>query len=447
LGSFFLEPVRKVTKTPGKNRKSRGAKPTGPKRCLFKADWVLSAASPPTAEGAVLVEGPTIREVGRAPKLVASGADEVFDLAGHLLLPGLVNAHTHLELSFLRGRLRPGEPFHRWVEALVGELLEAEEAIFAEAVRAGVAEALANGITAVGDISRSGLSYPLIAEAGLKATVFVEVLGFHPLLEKDALKGASATLDKLSGSLSADRLLGLTPHAPYSTSANLYREAAAFARHQGLALSLHVSETPEEELFVREARGPLREMLERFGLWHDSFSVPGCSPVAYLERLGALEGATAIHCNTVDDEDIERLRSAGARVVLCPGSNDWFGRPARHPLLRLLKAGVGCSLGTDSLASNHRLDMLTEMGLCAAAHPELSPEAVLHLATVGAAEAIGLSGRLGSIEKGKAADLVALRLPPGGLEDPLSWVVTEATGEDVALVVVDGAVVHTAKES
>ncbi len=362
-------------------------------------------------------------------------------------MPGLVNAHTHLELSFLKGRLTPGEPFVRWVEALVAELLGADEATFTEAVRAGLAESLSNGVTALGDISRAGLSWPLLRESGLKGTVFLEVLGFHPLMEKEALGLVSEKLDNITSSPEDGLLLGITPHAPYSTSPGLYREAAGLARRRSLPLAVHVAETPEEEGFVREGRGPLKEMLEGFGLWPEGFSIPGCSPVAYLDGLGALEGALAVHCNTVDDEDIQRLQAAGARVAYCPGSNAWFGRPAHHPLPRLLKEGVGCALGTDSLASNDRLDPLAEMGACAAAHPELPWEEVLRMSTISAAEALGLGRLSGSLEAGKSADLTALQLPAAGLEEPLAWVVTEAAGDEVALVVINGALSYRAAET
>lgn len=413
-------------------------------RTLYAADWVLPVTSPPIPEGAVLVEGRSILAVGEARKLRGEGADEVIDLAGHLLLPGLVNAHTHLELSFLKGRLRPGEPFVRWVEALVVEILGADEATFTEAVRAGLAEGLSNGITAVGDISRTGLSRTLLSEAGLKGTVFLEVLGFHPLMEKEALGRISEMLENPSRSLEEGVLLGITPHAPYSTSPGLYREAAGLARRRSLPLAVHVAETAEEEDFVREGRGPLRDMLERVGLWHEDFPIPRSSPVAYLNRLGALDGALAVHCNTADDEDIKTLKAAGARVALCPGSNAWFGRPARHPLPRLLKEGVRCALGTDSLASNDRLDLLAEMGACAAAHPELPWEEFLRMSTISAAEALGLGGLCGSLEAGKSADIAALRLPAAGLEEPLPWVVAEATGDEVALVVTNGGVSYQA---
>lgn len=414
----------------------------GPARTLFAADWVLPVASSPIAEGAVLTEGATITRVGRARDLRAAGVDQVVELAGCLLMPGLVNAHTHLELSFLKGRLRPAESFAAWVEALVGELLGTEEAEFAEAVRSGLVEGLESGITAVGDISRTGLSWPLLAEAGLKGTVFLELLGFHPVMEREELSKFSAALEGMGAQQATARRVGITPHAPYSTSPRLYREASRLARQNGLPVALHVAETLEEELFVREAQGPFREMLERFGLWSGEFTPQGCSSVAYLGQLGVLQGALAVHCNTVDDQDISALKAAGARVAFCPGSNAWFGRSPRHRLPKLLEAGVGCALGTDSLASNSRLDLLAEMGICAEAHPELDLSAVLRLATLGAAEAIGLAEFCGSLEAGKAADLVALRLPAAHAEEPLEWVVSEATGQDVALVMVDGAPVH-----
>ncbi|MFQ5893938.1 MAG: amidohydrolase family protein [Nitrospinota bacterium] len=417
------------------------------RRTLFAADWVVPVSSPPIPEGGVLVEGPRIVEVGRAQVLRRAGADEVRDLAGHLLLPGLVNPHTHLELSFLRGRLRAASPFDRWVEALVGELLGADEATFTEAIRSGLAEVLAGGMTAVGDISRTGRSYPLLSEAGLKGTVFIEILGFHPRQEMEALERAEAVLVRLAEKPVAALRVGITPHAPYSTSPGLYREAA-LARRRGLPVAVHLAETPEEDLFVREGRGPLRDLLERLGVWDEDFPIPRCSPVAYLERLGVLDGALAVHCNTVDNQDdIGLLKAAGARVVLCPGSNAWFARPDRHPAPRMLQAGVPCVLGTDSLASNDRLDLLAEMSLCAAAHPELTPETVLHMGTDWAAEALGLAEVCGSLEAGKAADLVALRLPASGVEEPVSWVVAEATGEAVALVVLDGMVAHEARDA
>jgi 5-methylthioadenosine/S-adenosylhomocysteine deaminase len=417
-------------------------------RTLFVADWVVPVASSPIPEGGVLVEGPRIVEVGRAEDLRRVGTDETRELAGHLLLPGLVNAHTHLELSFLRGRLIPGMAFDAWLEAVVEAVREADEETFAEAVRSGTRELVSNGITAVGDISRAGRSHQLLSEMGLKGTVFIEALGFHPDQEADALEGAAGALERLADKSSKTLRVGISPHAPYSTSPALYHEAAALARRQGLSLALHLAETPEEELFTREGRGPLRDLLERLGVWDEAFPIPRCSPVAYLERLGVLPGALAVHCNTVDDEEeIRLLKDAGARVAFCPGSNAWFGRAGRHPVARLLEAGVPCALGTDSLASNDRLDMLAEMSLCAAAHPEIPAETILHMATDWAASALGLAGFCGSIEAGKTADLVALRLPAGGAQEPVSWVAAEATGEDVAMVLIDGELAHQAGEA
>ncbi|MBL6722272.1 MAG: amidohydrolase family protein [Planctomycetes bacterium] len=316
---------------------------------------------------------------GRRLARKAGGA--VADLGPGVLAPGWVDAHAHLELGALHGRL-PARAFGAWV----GQLVKARAACSREELRAGLrADAdrlLAGGTTAVGDNDALGLAAGLLRRHPLRARVFREAL--------DAGDPArtSAVLRRVQPGRPAPRLaFGVAPHAPFTVSPTLARRLATLARRRRLPLSIHFAESRDERQWLLRGTGPLARLM------------PGESPrregLELLEEAGLLGRRTLlVHANLPGPGDRERIQRAGATVVHCPGSHRWFRRPA-FDLAGWLEAGVPVALGTDSSASNAELDMGREVALAAEAHPAVDVAVLLDCATRAGAEALGLgTGRL-----------------------------------------------------
>jgi cytosine/adenosine deaminase-related metal-dependent hydrolase len=370
------------------------------------ARWVFPVDSPPLERGVVVVQGERIQTVEPRGRRTAD-----LDLGNAALLPGLVNAHTHLDLSGLRGQAPPTPDFPRWLKAVVrhrrGQTREQVE----QDVRVGLAECLARGTTLVGDVSGQGLSWPVLAEAPLRAVVFHEILGLPPERARLAWDGFRAWLRTHPATPTCRP--GVSPHAPYSVRAALFRTAASFARRHHLPVTTHLAETPAELQLLREGSGPLREFLEEVGVWDPAGLVPAADEVLRLNR--AVPNILLAHGNYLD---ARAPIPPGGTIVYCPRTHAAFGH-APHPFLGQGPAGpVRVALGTDSLASNPDLDVLGEARFIHQNHPDIAGGWLLRLATLAGAEALGWQGETGSLCPGKSADLVAVPLPAVETADP-----------------------------
>ncbi|MBI3846822.1 MAG: amidohydrolase family protein [Planctomycetes bacterium] len=374
-----------------------------------------------------------ITAVGRRTRY-PSGGPEVIDFGDAAILPGLVNAHVNLELSGMRGRVPAGADFTQWLRALLAARANETPASLEAASDAGVREAVRAGTTTLGDISTSGCSARSLARAHVRALAFEEAIG----LATDAAEAGRALLESRIGAVPSKTGLlawGVSPHAPYSVSRELFRTAAAVAAARRLPLAVHVSETREEVEFVKTGRGPFRELLEDLGAPVDRFVPPRCTPVRYLHELGVLGPSTLlVHANYLDDDDVTLVRAAGSAVVFCPRSHRFFGH-RDHPFARLRRAGVTVALGTDSLASNDSLDVLAEMRAVAALPNAPSPSEIVAMATSAGARALGLGDRAGVIEVGREADLTAIALPADTRQRDVEEAITHAAARVVATVV------------
>ncbi len=381
---------------------------------LIRGGLVCPVSSSPIADGAVVVEGAAIKAVGDFAELTGIYADcEYADMRDCVILPGLVNAHTHLELSHLRGRVPYEGSFVAWVERLQamrwGAAFKPEEVI-AEAVR----ESLRVGVTTVGDISSGHQSWRFLKKEPIRKRCYAEVFGMTAEVEE-----ARAYIESCMQGTAVDEWLrqGLSPHAPYSAGPAVYKMAAA-AADAGAEISLmtHLAENREELRFLRRGDGPWREYLEKLEKWDGNFACPGKGAVAYfLEmRLGKTPFALA-HVNYLDEEEIEALRRTTHSVVYCPRSHQFFGHP-EHPFLQMRAVGVNVALGTDSLASNETLSILDEIRFLHGRYPELPAGVLLEMATINGARALGWDDQIGTLEAGKDADIVVL--PMGDVLHP-----------------------------
>jgi 5-methylthioadenosine/S-adenosylhomocysteine deaminase len=399
---------------------------------ILSADWVLPVGSPPIRGGAVAVEDGRIAVVGTRDELGPG-----LDYAGAAILPGFVNAHSHLEYAVYAG-FGDGLPFAPWILIHVERKARIGDDDMEAIARLGAAECLASGITTVGDCSFSGASAAACAALGLRAVIYLEVFGTTAeQLETRFEQNRSRFSDAFSDSVR----LGVSPHAPYTASAELY----AACLDLGLPLATHLSESPDEDLWMRSGEGPWKEIAE--GVLPPP---PGTSGIRLLAERGLLrQGTVAAHCVTVDDEEVALLAEHGVAVAHCPRSNAVLGCGIA-PLRGLLDAGITVGIGTDSPASAPSFDMFEELraALFLARARERRPEALtateaLELATLGSARALGLESEVGSLEPGKRADLVVLSLEGSQFlpwEDPAAAVVLGGSPERVTATLVEGEI-------
>lgn len=377
------------------------------------ARWIVPVVSPPIENGRVVVDGGRIVSVEEG---IPQPGD--VDYGDAVVLPGFVNAHTHLELTRMRGRVPFDGSFVDWLRGIVIlQMTEGGEQTVRAAVGEGLSQSAAVGVTTVVDIGCGQWT----AEAWRATTVNLvglsEVIGMgprrfdpHTRSIDQVIAGCSAMLDG-SHVVECSRLIyGISPHAPYSTAPDIYRRVIDYVRLRGLPIATHLAETREECEFLARGTGSFRELLEGLGLWDGSFSPPGCSPVEYAERLGLLECRPILaHVNYVSDSDIELLARYGAGVAYCPRTHEFFQHEP-HQYRRMLERGVNVCLGTDSLASTGSLSILDELRFLRQMDSSLPSEVLLEMATIRGARAAGQERETGSIEAGKRADLTVIPL-------------------------------------
>jgi len=364
---------------------------------VLRAGWVVPVTSPPLRDGRVAVSSGRVVWVGRRGDPGEPTA-VVRDLGPGVLLPGLVNAHCHLEASHLAGRLPLGRGFVPWVEALVA----ARGTVPEETAREGTAAAIAflerRGTVAVGDVSNMLDHLGRLVASSLWSVVFFELLAWDPLKADATMAWAEERLAAAGRGLSPT--VRLAAHAPHSVSPVLLSRLVS----RGGPAAMHLAESPEEVRFLATGDGAWTSFLARRGLGNVAFSPPGVSPVRYVDGLGALHPRlVAAHGVQVDDADRAILARRGVHVALCPRSNRNLA-VGTADVPALLDAGVRLCLGTDSLASAETLDVLEDAVLLHRQFPQIDPAAVVKMATAGGAEALGLTD-LGTIERGKAAAL------------------------------------------
>ncbi len=397
---------------------------------LYRAEWILPITAPPARRGWVLVdqgrivargvEGTTVPRVDAPVRRI--------DLGAVAIMPGLVNAHTHLELSWMRGMVPPSASMPAWAARLMSlrrGVASEPAAPIADAIR----EARASGTSLVGDVTNTLAAYDLLADSEIGGAVFRELLGFNAPDPDQAVAQVVAQLHALTPS---SRLrASVVPHAPYSVSPALFRAIAAAAGAG--AISVHLGESPDEMQFLRDGTGAWRELLGGLGAWNDRWEPPGCGPVEYLERLGVITPhLLAVHGTRLEDHELRRLAASGATLVTCPRSNQWTGAGA-PPVDRFYASGVRVAIGTDSLASVEDLNLFAELAAVRRLAPHVPAASVLESATLTGASALGFAGEFGSIDAGKRADLIAVRVPPS-VQDVEEYLLTGIEPNTVAWV-------------
>lgn len=376
---------------------------------IHTAAWLINPDAPPVAGGAILVHDGLITAVGTLAELKSRHSASLVEHHECAILPGFVNAHTHLELThFSSWRLRTHIDYNpRTFTDWIIQLIKITRGLHAEDFRTslveGIRKCVESGTTAVGDIVSH---YDLMSSYNvppIRGRLFFEALGHDPVRYSERLKQAVANMEGMSGGAIT---AGLSPHTAYTTGENNLALMHDVAVSRSLPLAIHISESQAESNFIFDSSGPLAEELFPFvGLEQYLMPPRHCSSTELLDRHGLLTPATlAVHCVHTSLADAQILKQRGVTVCLCPRSNDLLD-VGRAPLALFKKLGIPLALGTDSLASNDSISLWDEMRFALDLFPEeLTPADVFRMATSGGAAALGLSSSLGTLEVGKRAD-------------------------------------------
>mgnify|MGYP006275789241 FL=1 len=365
----------------------------------LKARWVIPMTAPPVENGVVEVVGDRITRVGR-------GGAPTVDLGEVILLPGLVNAHTHLDLTGFPRPVSPPATFANWIRTVIRHRLAESSEQRVASVREGIRQSLEHGVSLVGDISTDGSSARLLRGTSLRGTVYHEILGLN---ESRAEQTRLAAMEWLQNEDSGGGVVrGLSPHAPYSTKETLFR----WSKGQPVPTQIHLAETSEEMEILESGNGPLVDMLLELGLWPPAELLLQADEI--LDLMG--EGSSGsplglVHVNHLPVVMAGKLKS-GTTLIHCPRTHAWFEREP-FPMEEWMKAGIRIALGTDGEACAPDLDILAEARALFAGRPGLAPASILAMCTVNGAHVLGWEGRQGALAKNYIANAVAY--PAAGL--------------------------------
>jgi len=407
-----------------------------------KADLRIqfSAALAMTGErlenGDIVIRGGIIQSIGE--RLKRPQEKQVIDLKDHLLLPGFVNAHCHLSLSCLKGKVSGKDNFFDWVRELLKKNAETPFMDKLSGIRNGAREMISSGVTTLADYISQAELFPEYIELPLRKILFLEAIGFHRNRVREVCKDIESILDSHDSHKNPIFQFGLAPHAPYSVSPYLFKALKEIAERRKLPFSCHVAEFAEEIRFLKEGGGELEGFLKERGVFDEQWKPPDQSSLKYLNSLKILEDMAAVHLNHIEDSDLKLMCENNAGAVFCPGSTQWFGRKQIPPLRRMLDLNLSVGLGTDSLASNDSLNFLRELRIAESMYSEVSRMEWLEMATRGGAKALGSAA--GIISPGAPADLIGFRKGTGfnKLED----IPFEKDRNKVDFMMIDGKLIQ-----
>jgi aminodeoxyfutalosine deaminase len=374
---------------------------------LLRAKYLLTKPDTVIDNGAVLIDDGKIKFAGRFTDVDKPESYEIIDLGNSAIVPGLVNAHTHLELTSLHNCISYNGDFTDWIRQIIIAKEPWTEHEYVSSIREGITRSLEAGTTTIADINRNGLALDELRKSKIKKILFYELIDFNPY-------SAESTADNYMGeinSVNKDRLLsiGIFPHAPYTVSKELYRRCKVLSEELGIHIATHISETNDEIEFLTRGTGRFMSLLKDRDML-DNWSHPGLRPIAYLSNMRILkDGWILVHCNYINEEEIDDIRMSGSSVVYCPRSHKYFGHK-NHPFRKLINCGINVALGTDSLASNESLSILDEMKYLYEKHKDVRPQNILYMGTVAGAIAFRMENKIGRLESGFDADITVIKI-------------------------------------
>lgn len=393
----------------------------------FKAKWICPVDRPPIESGLIEVADGILVAVRTAERHEAAT-----DLGDVAILPGLVNAHTHLEFSLVEQPFQPAKPFTDWIRALVAyrrrEFTPTSTTQWL-ALDDGAMEAEGSGTTLLGEIATSGWGELAMTTPRPSIVAFRELIGLRHEAVELQLELAEEWLRRAgeAHALSEERVIyGLSPHAPYSVSPELLCRSVELAKQFGAPVAMHLAETRDELEFLADGRGPFVEMLKSFGAWPEGGLPAGRRPLDILRVLAEAPRALVVHGNYLVDDEIEFIAARPQMsVVYCPRTHAFFGHEP-HPWRQLLANGANVAIGTDGRGSNPDLSLWNELVFLRQRFPDVAPSTLLELGTLAGARALGFERDCGSIAVGKRADLIAVSLEDSARGDPWEALFTDA---------------------
>jgi aminodeoxyfutalosine deaminase len=382
----------------------------------LRARYLFPISKPPLQDGWITICDGRIVAVGGEP------IGERRDLGDVALLPGLVNAHTHLEFSSLAQPLgEAGMPFPEWILEVIRwrqTAIEQHEGSDwrSDPIRQGLSECSRSGVAAIGEIAtlpwREADHFYETAEG----VAFLELLGLAEDRHDELLASATDFLRTLSAGLMRR---GISPHAPYTVGLRLVESIASLSAANKVPVAMHLAETRDELELLREGSGPFRELLERLGAWHTDAIPRDSRPLDYMKRLSKADRSLIVHGNYLERDEIAFAGEHRSQmsIVYCPRTHAYFDHDD-YPLQEMLECGVRVALGTDSCASNPDLDLLAEARFAARQHSNITLASILRMVTVDAAIALGCDNDLGTLTPGKRADIIAIPISSEVRTDP-----------------------------
>lgn len=409
-------------------------------KIILFAEKVLPISIPPLDGYAVIIEQGSIIDIETISEAERRNpyADKI-RLEGAVIMPGFVNLHTHLELTGLKGKITEGLDFYDWIKELVKQKMVMTKKEYEDGVHMGIKEMISTGTTSVGEITLESISPYILNNYGIRGKVFYEVLGPSEFLAGYLWFRKKREFKRFKDS---DLLkAGISPHSCYSLSRGLLKRVSDYSLKHGVSLSSHISETEEEKRFVREGKGKIKEFIEGLGFTPPLPSYSD-SPIEYFKELGLLrKDFIGAHSVWVNKKDIDIMKESSVSVAHCPRSNTNLN-VGKAPVVDFIKEGINVGLGTDSLASNKSLNMWDEMRMAYKLHSSdgLMPIDIFKMATINGAKALGLEDKVGTIDVGKKADIIAVRMPKDLSGDIYSDLLRET--RDVLLTMVSGRILY-----
>ncbi len=404
---------------------------------ILKSKYLLTEPDTVIDNGAVLIDDGKIKFAGRFNDIDKQGSCRTIDLGNSAIIPGLINAHTHLELTHLYNCISYNGDFTDWVRQIIIAKEPWTEHEYVSSIQDGITQSLEAGTTTIADTNRNGLALDELKKSKIRKVLFYELIDFNPHSAENTIENYKAEINRIGN----DKLLsvGIYPHSPYTVSKELYKRCKRVSEELGIHFATHASETNDEIEFLTRGTGRIMSLLKYRDMLNN-WKYPGLRPIEYLNNMGILKNeCILVHCNYITEEEIEDISRSGSSIVFCPRSHKFFGHK-NHPFRKFIDLGVNVTLGTDSLASNNSLSILDEMKYLYEQHKEVRPQDILYMGTVAGAIAFRMKDKIGRLKSGYEADITAIRLPEERASNVFDGIFSP--GSECIFTVVSGSVCY-----
>lgn len=416
---------------------------------IYASKALFPVSSPPIEWGALVVEGSRIVDLGKLEHLIPRYISAtVVDLRKCVILPGLVNAHAHLEYTLWPVNLSERLSFVDWLIKIISLRRDLSESDLIKSIKAGIQMLISSGTTCVGAIVPTLKWLSIFQRSGIRATLFQEVIGFRDTDSERITTWVRNEIKDNIFNITPTTFIGISPHSPYTVCHKLYKNLYDLARSEGLPFCTHLSESREEVEFISEGKGDIAERLFPLVGWGDIHIEPkGVKPARYLSDIGVIGPDTiVVHAVNIENDELDIFRVRGTKVITCPRSNHYLG-VGNAPVVSFLQKGIVLSMGTDGLSSNNSLSLWDEMRFLKKIYKDkISPDDIFRTATLGGAKTLGWDRQIGTLEKGKEADFIAIDV--SGIEryTEISEIIDYTDEKRIKLVAVAGKILLDRRE-